>query len=381
LKVLHIINTLSAGGAELHLLTLCRILKRKGVDVSVACLREQVKGSRSLRQDFENENIRIFNLQADWRYNVKFLGRLLSLVKQVNPQVLHSHLPRADIASTIALCLPCAPAFLCSVHGIYADRWFGYWAAPLMRTAYRKADAVIAISGAVRDWLRLGLGVNDEKISVIRYGIEPERFIGTDDEQGNETEKHPCRLIIGSIGRLEPGKGFECLIRAMQMVRAQMPGASLLIAGHDPLGYGKNLASLIAELSLNEHVRLVGFHNDVPSFLRGLDVFVFASRSEGFGQVVIEAMAAGRSVVASKIPPLTEIVIDGDTGLLAECDSSESFASSLIRLLKDPVERQRMGARGRERVREYFTAERMTQETLLLYENLLGQKSEVRSIA
>ena len=93
MKVLHFINTLSAGGAELHLLTLCRYLKNRGIDLGVACLREEVRGSRSLRGDFEKENIRVFDLNAGSRYNLSFLSRLAFLVKQQRPDILHTHLP------------------------------------------------------------------------------------------------------------------------------------------------------------------------------------------------------------------------------------------------------------------------------------------------
>lgn len=381
MKVLHVINTLSAGGAELHLLTLCRFLKRTGVALEVACLREHVKGSRSLRLDFERENIRVINLKADRRYNLSFLGRLLSLVKRENPHIVHSHLPRADIAAALVSRMAYSPALVCSVHGIYGERWFGPWAAPLMRTAYRKADAVIAISAAVKNWLRRDMGVNDDKIRVIHYGIESERFNCPRDGRGHEAEKHSGRLTVGSIGRLEPGKGFECLIRALQFVREQIPTASLLIAGHDPLGYGKNLAGLIEELRLTEHVSLVGFHNDVPSFLRDIDIFAFASRSEGFGQVVIEAMASAKPVVVSNIAPLTEIVKDGESGYLANPGNPQAFAGAIVSLLSDPDRAAQMGRRGKQRVDDHFSAQRMADETAAVYESLLTTCQEYVSHA
>jgi glycosyltransferase involved in cell wall biosynthesis len=97
----------------------------------------------------------------------------------------------------------------------------------------------------------------------------------------------------------------------MPAVLHKVPNASLLIAGHAPWGYGPTLQALITELGLGERVQLVGFQDDVPAFLSGVDVFAFASRAEGFGQVLLEAMAAGRPVVASKLAPHTEIVVDG----------------------------------------------------------------------
>ncbi|MPZ76988.1 MAG: glycosyltransferase [Deltaproteobacteria bacterium] len=367
MKVLHLINTLSAGGAELHLLNLCRHLKRQGIETVVACLREHVKDSRSLRRDFENDGIRVVRLRADSRYDWRFLGRVARLLKSERPNILHTHLPRADIAAALIFRQAGFPAFVCSVHGIYRERWFGSWAAPFMRRAYRQADAVIAISCAVKNWLGRDLGISTDKVRIIHYGIEPERFAGP---VRSKTSERRGRATVGSIGRLEPGKGFNCLVRAMEIVCKQVPSATLRIAGHDPLGYGKTLEALIAKLALNEHVQLIGFQSDVPSFLSDMDVFAFASRSEGFGQVIIEAMAAGKPVVASKIPPLTEIVQDSITGLLVNPDDPQAFANAISWLLAHPEQAGEMGRRGQERVYNHFSAQRMADETLCLYESL-----------
>jgi len=379
MKVLQLINTLSTGGAEMHLLTLCRYLKRQNVEIVVACLREHVKNSRSLRLDFEEEDIRVINLQADSRYNSLFLGRITRVLREERPDILHTHLPRADFAGAFARVFHSGLVWVCSVHAIYSEDWSGRWSLPLFNLLWRRADIMLCISHAVREWL-VGRGMPQDKARVIHYGIEPEKF---SEPRVNLREQWGLNdnAVVGSIGRLEPRKGHDLLIQAMPELCMRVPSARLLIAGHDPCGYGVTLRRLIDRLGLREKVRLVGFQTDVVSFLNALDVFAFASSSEGFGQVVIEAMAAGKPVITSKIAPLTEIVADGETGLLVESGSPQSFASAIAQLLIDPMERHRMGARGRERVTKCFTAERMTQETLLLYENLLGQKSEVRSIA
>lgn len=380
MRVLHLINTLSVGGAELHLLTLARHLKRQDVEVVVACLREQVKGSRSLRPDFEKEHIGVVHLQADSRYDWRFVTRFLRLLKEQRPDVVHTHLPRADLAAALGKFLHPSIIWVSSVHDIYNKSWSGRWAVPLFSSIWRQADSVVAISHAVKQWLVDDQGLLPGNVRVVHYGIELERFSRA---TVNLRERWCLNggAVIGSIGRLEPRKAHDCLIEAMAAAFESAANACLLIAGHDPWGYGKDLQALINDLELEKRVKLVGFQDDVPSFLGALDVFAFASRSEGFGQVVIEAMAAGKPVVASKIPPLTEIVIEGETGLLVEPRDAKSFAEALTHLLIDPVERRRMGMRGRERVKEYFTAERMAQETLLLYEELLQRRSAFRSIA
>ena len=377
-KILHLITTLAGGGAEFHLLTLCRHQKRQGMDVAVACLSEFGKDNRSLRRDFENEGIRVVRLCDGHRFELRSFFRIVRLVEKEQPNIFHTHLPRADLTAAVARVLNPSVAWVCSIHAIYSDNWSGRWSLPFLQLLWRRADAIICISHAVSDWL-VTRGIPTDKAKVIHYGIEPEKFSQLKMNLRKQWALNG-NLIIGSIGRLEPGKGHDCLIEAMAVLCNRLSNVLLLIAGHDSWGYGKTLQRRIDELGIGERVRLVGFQNDVASFLNALDVFAFASNSEGFGQVVVEAMAAGKPVVASKISPLTEIAIDPDTGLLVEPRNPAMFADALYRLLSSPEVRRQMGSRGRERVEKFFTAKRMTKQTLALYEEVLRCKREQRAV-
>jgi glycosyltransferase involved in cell wall biosynthesis len=365
---LHLINTLSAGGAELHLLTLCRRQKRLGLEVTVACLREQVRDSRSLRPDFEQAGIRVIDLQADSRYSWRFLARAPLLLCRERFDLLHTHLPRADLAGLAAKFFSPEITWVCSVHGMY-NSWSGKRALFLFNRIWGRADAMIAISHAVEDWLERERRLLAEKVSVIHYGIEPTPFLPPKSGRKERNGK----AVIGSIGRLEPRKGHQILIKAMPLILREAPRARLLIAGHDPEGYGQTLQGMIRQLGLEGQVALVGFQRDVPGFLKSIDVFAFASLSEGFGQVLIEAMAAGKPVVASRIPPLTEIVQDGETGLLADLNDPQAFAQGITGLLLNPKRAEQLGKAGIQRVHRFFSAERMSQETFLLYKRLLDR--------
>jgi len=380
MKILHLINTLSVGGAELHLLTLCRNLKHHGVDVVVAYLREHIKGSRSLRLDFEHAGIHVVDLLADGRYDMRFPRSVVRLLRSERPDLLHTHLPRADFAGAISHWLLPSIPWICSVHDIYGGHWSGKWTLPLLNCVWRRADTVIAISHAVKEWLVQERHVPAANVRMIHYGIEPERFARPADDL-RQAWSLEGRAVVGSIGRLEPRKAHDCLIKAMPAILEQVPNASLLIAGHDPWGYGKDLHALIAALGLEEQVRLIGFQADIASFLGALDVFAFPSRSEGFGQVVIEAMMAGKPVVARRIPPLTEIVVDGGTGLLVEPEKPETFARAVSWLLMHPEEAQHMGMQGRERISSHFSAEKMVAKVMSLYDELARTQYDQKSMA
>ena len=380
MKILHLINTLSAGGAELHLLTLCRHLKRQGLEPVVACLREQVGGSRSLRDDFEDEGIRVIRLETDGRFDLRSISRLAGLVAKERPNILHTHLPRADIAGACRRLLHPSVPWICSVHDIHDNSWSGRWTLPIFNFIWRRADRVIAISQAVKDWLVKDRAVPAENVSVIHYGIEAERFSQSRSDLAQEWVLKD-KLVIGAIGRLEPRKGHDCLLHAIAELKKIVPGVSLLIAGHDPWGYGKELQSLIERLDLSKEVRLVGFQSDIAAFLGAIDIFAFATQSEGFGQVVIEAMAAGKPVVASKIAPLTEIIREGETGVLVSRDDPRAFADAIAWLFTHPDQAREMGKRGQARVDNHFSAGKMVEKTLLLYDDVLRERSLKRSVA
>ncbi|HWH75896.1 MAG TPA: glycosyltransferase family 4 protein [Candidatus Binatus sp.] len=379
MKVLHLINTLSAGGAELHLLTLCRHLKANNVKPVVACLREHVKGSRSLREDFVRAGVRVIDLDADSRYDSRFFAGLARALNAEQPDVLHTHLPRADVAGAFAHLLRPSLAWVCSVHAIYSADWSGRWSLPLVRVLWRRANRVLCISYAVRDWM-VGKGMPADKLKVIHYGIESRPFARPHIDLRAKWQLRGHR-IIGSLGRLEPRKGHQYLIEAMPELCRKIPDARLLIAGHDPEDYGKALQKLAGKLNVADKVHLLGFQEDVASFLHAIDVFAFATTSEGFGQVLVEAMAAGKPVVASNLAPLTEIAEDKNTALLVDPANPAAFAGALAQVLDDSIDRQGMGQRARQRVEKFFTAEKMAAATLSLYQEARGEVANLRRFA
>lgn len=372
MRVFHLINTLSAGGAELHLLTLVRLQRAAGFDVTVACLREHVRGSRSLASDFEALGVPVVRLAGQRRLGLRFLPALVAALRRTQPEVLHSHLPRADFAALLARRAVRVPVWVSSVHDVYSRSWSGRWSLPLFDRVWRAPDRVVAISGGVRDWL-VRRGLPADRITVIHYGIRPGTFARPTADL-RAAWGLAGRPVVGSIGRLEPRKGHDLLIRAMAVVRRARPDAVLLIAGHDPWGYRPALERMIRNLRLADAVRLVGFQSDIPSFIGALDVFAFASRSEGFGQVLLEVMDAGRPVVTGRLAPMIEIVEDGVTGLLVTPADPDAYARAIVALLADPARRDAMGRAGRARVAAAFSDERMAARTADLYRECLAAR-------
>lgn len=366
MNVTFVINTLSAGGAELHLLTLSRHLKRAGVSVRVGYFKE-VPDTRPLRGDFETLGIPVRDFEGVHAVPMRAFLRALMWVRKAHPDVLHTHLPRADILGWLCKATMPSLPWVVSVHAVYSRRsWRGRRSLPLLAHVWRRADTVVAISQAVADWLVGGLRVPSEKVRVIHYGIDLSPFLHSKPEG-----KKRLGPTIGTMGRLDPDKGHDVFLQAARELAMRYPNARFLIAGHDPMGYGSQIRRLITELGLKGNAEIVGFVADVPGFMATLDVFVLASRTEGFGQVIVEAMAAGKPVVASAIPPITEIITDGVTGLLVPPDAPHALAAAVAQLLEDAALRERLVVQARQKVLSQFSAEVMTDKILRVYGEVL----------
>lgn len=370
MNVLYVTNTLHKGGAEAHLLLLTQGLLARGVTCEVAFLRSAVEGgSLDLRDSFEAAGVRTHYLGCERSLDPRIGVRLNRVLSGRRWDILHSHLPRADAAAAICKALNRQQAWVVTLHHPYDNAYSGARLVPALAPMWRMADGIIAVSEAVRQWAIARLRVPQEVIRTIVHGVDAGRIPSDHESTGSP------RLCIGSIGRYEGRKGHETLIRAMPAILKEFPGARLTIAGHDPWGYGDALRTSIADLGLQAHVHLAGFVSDKERFFAGIDVFAFASLSEGFGIVVLEAMAAGKPVVVSDIAPLNEIIVPGVSGMVARLEDPASFAAAIATLFRDRDGLRRMGTEGRHRVVSEFSQDRMVDKTLDFYREVAARRA------
>jgi glycosyltransferase involved in cell wall biosynthesis len=245
--------------------------------------------------------------------------------------------------------------------------WRGQMVTWRARLVTAPVDRLVAISEFVAR--RLGeLGVNRDKIAVVCNGVDASRYVPDDDARIRTRRllgvaEH--ELLVITVSALLPWKRTATLVESVARLVASGHPARLVVAGDGPLR--GDLEALARRCGLEDRVHLAGYVADPRSFLQASDVFAHAAVGEAFGNAVIEAMACGLPVVASRSGALEEILVEGETGMLVRPDDPGEFARALGGLAAEPAMREKMGRAGRERVRERFTLERFARDMMEVY--------------
>ncbi len=295
--------------------------------------------------------------------------RLSRLIKQLKPDIVHAHDPHGVAMAALALSMSTQLAKPPLVAARRVD--FHLRGSSLSRWKYRQVDCFICASEAIRQLL-IGDGVPPGRAVTVHEGIDIERVERTEPAQlhGEFWLPHHAPLI-GNVAALVPHKGQRHLIEAARVVLPQAPDARFIIAGEGELRPA--LERQIKDYHLEKHVLLAGFRPDVLSLHKAFDIFAMSSITEGLGTSLLDAMAAGKPIVATRAGGIPEVVVDGETGLLVPPRDHEAMADAIVQLLKDEILRRQMGDAGRARARALFSAERMVQNTLQVYQRVALQ--------
>ena len=242
----------------------------------------------------------------------------------------------------------------------------------------RTSAAILVMSQAVRDAFRWS-GTCSAKVHAVYDGVDTERFVPPEDQRAlREAIGMPTdALLVGMVGRIAHWKGQASFLRAAALVHQQQPQAQFFVVGDAVTAHDhqlkQELVQLTQDLGLTDAVTFTGFRADVPHIMAALDVFVLPSElPEPWGLVVLEAMASGCPVVATKQGGPLESVLDGETGYLVPPADPEAMAHALLTLLQNPQQAQAMGVAGRARCVEHFPLGQAAREVMAHYVALLS---------
>jgi glycosyltransferase involved in cell wall biosynthesis len=244
------------------------------------------------------------------------------------------------------------------------------------RLTMKWTNYMVCCSEAVRRSVEQRIGGEKEQFVVIPFGVELERFRETSVTSNGSVTLREGLPVIGTVCRLvEPKKGLSVLLEAMAHLKqeAGKPICQLLIVGEGPAE--EKLRALSEQFGIASHVVFAGKRRDIPHLLSLMDVFVLPSLYEGFGIAILEAMAAGKPVVASRVGGIPEFVVSGESGLLVQPGDSVALVAAIRRLLAQPEQAKALGRRGQQHVRKHYSIESVVKEHEHLYEMCMAQTS------
>ena len=301
------------------------------------------------------------DLSAAWR--------LSRAIKQLRPDIVHAHDPHGVAMAALALSMSTQPKRARLVAARRVD--FRLKGNALSRWKYDQVDRFICASEAIRKIL-LADGVAPGRAVTVHEGIDLGHVAAAPRLAIHEEFWLPHGSpIVGNVAALVPHKGQRHLVEAAALVIREVPDARFVIAGEGELR--PTLEHLIKHLHLEKHVILAGFRPDVLSMHKAFDIFVMSSITEGLGTSLLDAMACGRPIVATTAGGMPEVVQDFKTGILVPPRDDRALADGIIRLLKDPALRERMGTAGLALAQARFSAERMVADTVRVYEGVVSR--------
>lgn len=380
MHVFHVITTLNKGGAESHLVDLCRALRARGVELTVAYL----KGDSFWVAELQGMGVRTVALHARHYADLPAVWRLARAIRRWRPDIVHAHMPPAELYAVAALRLAPGPAYMVSKHVDRHPFYPGPASAWMERLFAAPARSVLCISQAVNDYFagRWPTGLA-RKLVTVRYGLSPRSDSDELDAKAGALRAEwgvgEDEILFGIAARFVEQKAIDTLIAAFAQLAARTDRKVRLAL----VGKGELEASLRAQaesLGLGDKVIWPGFRTDIPVVMRAFDVFVLSSIFEGFGLVLLEAMEASTPIITSNVSAMPEIVIDGDTGLLVPPRMPDRLAEAMERMLDDRA-RAAMGAAGHRRLRETFSVGKMADATLAIYRKTLGQPAALEPAA
>jgi len=370
LRVLHLVNSFRIGGAEKFLADLLFRGDWREVENEICVLFDEQPSI----QEFDQAECQVHALKLYYKYDLTQVKALVRLVNQGSYDILHVHLFPAQLFGALASYLTSRCIYVTTEHGsVNRRRQFAAFKF-LDAFVYSRYTAVVCVSNAVKGALIRWLPGLQHKIWVVPNGVVTEKFCFYADSREKIRQDLGLRqeeLVFTIVARLHPPKNHHVLIKAFREVTFARPKTKLLVLGDGPLPIRRELEQLRDDLGLATSVTFLGARGDVPKILAASDIFVLPSKYEGLPVSVVEAMAAGLPVIGTTGPGFTDVIVDGETGLLVPPDDPNSLSKTMIRLALRPEERRRLGEAGKARAREHFDIKVSTRHYEELYFSLM----------
>lgn len=347
----------SWGGLEMVSFEFARDFQARGLHLETLCL-----ASSPLEERLRQQGLPYISLPA----GQSFLARFFSLRR-----ILHAKNPRTLICHHLHDLWYLGPLVFFRPRRLvgFSHTFLGVSKKdPLHSWLYRRLDKLICLTEPHRENLQTHLNIAPEKLEIIPNMVDTERFspARASKKLREAYSIAPDTCLIGVVGRLDEHKGQREAILAMEGLQKYGARLHLVLIGEDTLnnpGTGEKLRALVRERGLENRIDFTGFLDPVEEAMASLDILLVPSSAETFGRTIIEGMACGLPVIATRAGGVPDIIQDGKTGLLVNPQDSQDLARAIEKLLLEPEERRRIGQRARERAQEVYSR-RLIEERL-----------------
>jgi glycosyltransferase involved in cell wall biosynthesis len=390
-KTVHIITRLDMGGsAQNTMLTVLGQDRARFEPIVIAGMpgRRDAQGGQiatdANRRRLERAGIKCYvvpTLQRSVRpgSDLRALGTLIRVLRSEAPVVVHTHTSKSGILGRLAAWVVGVPVVIHTPHGHVFYGHFGRlmsWMFLLLERLWaRRTTRLIALTDAERDEHLIRRVGRSEHFRVIPSGIELDRFGSVPDGKSHGPWGWPCAAnarVVGSVGWLTSVKGHPVLLEAFAKAHVNHPDLHLVIIGSGPLR--EPIITRARSLGVGEVVHLLDVRADIPECLSAMDVFVLPSLNEGMGRALVEAMAAGRPVIASRVGGIPAIVEHRKNGLLVTAGNANALADAIVELLANPSWSRELAEAARKRIDPTFGVAAMVRAVEAVYVEALQDR-------
>jgi len=373
--------TTTSATAYCFVLPFAKYMRKKGHDISFACSLKSFADAPSRVQEICDAGFVVHEIPFAREINafqdIKAFASLTRLLRDKNYDLVHTYTSKAGFIGRFAAKLAGGPLVIHTILGLFYQKYDSGFKRNLFilleKLAAPFCDGILCITEGMRQEAIHHQLKDEAELEVVGLGIDFAKFRNLKTDVGAVRAQYglaPTDLVIGSVGRLVYQKGFDILLQAAVLVFQKYPDACFVIVGSGELD--AELKALASSLGIAEKVKFIGHlaHQELMKLMSSLDLFVLSTRFEGLGMVYVEAMALECPTVGSRISPVTEVVKDGETGILATVNDPEDFARAIIYLLENPDLQKRFKTAGLLHVEREFDEKQVFKRLESVYEKI-----------
>lgn len=369
MRILHLISSAGMYGAEAVVLNLTAAQKDLGHEPVIGVFHNRHRPHLELAVEAKKRGLPVEIFACNGRFDRAAVRAIRNFMAANSIEVVHTHGYKSDLYGCFAA-KRLGTAFVATCHlwtgATRSLRFYEFLDSVVLRSAHK----VVGVSDAITEALSQS-GIPKAKLTTVYNGTNLLR-----PNPGSPSLRQELgigdRLLVGTVGRLETQKGIEYFVRAAREVLSEFPEAQFVIIGEGSLR--SLLRDLICDLNLDSYVHLLGERTDMPDVYASLDLFVLASIDEGMPMTILEALAGSRPVVATRVGAVGKLVVPEVTGLLVEPRDVSALRDAILRCLRDPPFRRRLGANGEQHVRGSFSAQSMARNYMEIYTQALRER-------